>query len=192
VASTPRNRTQPNQLKSSPLPLELRIDARSQRCGERFVRRHTGVERPVINDQEREVARLGIEALNASLIKLRHAPVGENPDVRMVDPVIGGIPNAIVEKPGVAPLRLVFGRDLDIWVGPYSEVVVAPVREETAGHIEGLITRVLMSEVVCRYRRKSIKLILRMPDQDPWLRLRVRGADRESTLELRYAPYARP
>jgi hypothetical protein len=45
--------------------------------------------------------------------------------------------------------------------------------------------------VECRYRRKSIELILRIPDQDPWLRLKVRGADLKSTLEPRYAPYAR-
>lgn len=146
----------------------------------------------MINDQERDATRLGIEALNASLAKLGYPPVGENPDVRMVDPVIGDIPNAVIEKPSVAPVRLVFGRDLDIWVGPYSEVVVAPVREATKGHIEDLITRVLKSEVVCQYRRKSIELILRMPGQGPWLRLRVRGADREPTLKPRYEPYARP
>ncbi|MDQ1294260.1 MAG: hypothetical protein QG608_2143 [Actinomycetota bacterium] len=88
-------------------------------------------------------------------------------------------------------MRLVFGRDLDMWVGPYSEVVIAPVCEGTRGHIEDLITRILRSEVECRYRRKSIELILRIPNQDPWLRLKVLGADRKTILEPRYAPYAR-
>lgn len=142
-----------------------------------------------MNDQERVLAELGIEALNASLAGLGYPPVGTNPDVRMAQPAVGDIPNAVVDKPGVAPLRLVFGRELDIWVGPYSEVVCVPVGEETRGRIEELITRVLKSEVVCQYARKSVELILRIPDRDPWLRLRVHGAGRGPTLEPHYEPY---
>ena len=143
-----------------------------------------------MNDRERFLAELGIEALNASLAMLGHQPIEENPNVHMVDPVVGEIPNVVVEKPGVAPLRFLFGRDLDIWVGPYSEVVAAPVREETMVRIQDLITRVLTSEVLCRYRRKSVELVLRMPDQNPWLRLKIRGADLKPTLQPRYEPYA--
>ncbi|MEO3939434.1 hypothetical protein V3N99_22230 (plasmid) [Dermatophilaceae bacterium Soc4.6] len=144
-----------------------------------------------MTDHELALAELGIEALNASLAGLGYPPVGVSPDVRMADPIVGEIPNAVVERLGVAPLRLVFGRDLDIWVGPYSEVVGAPVSEETRVRVEGLITRVLRSEVLCQYGRKSVELMLRLPDQDPWLRLKVRGAGREPMLESRYEPYAR-
>lgn len=147
-------------------------------------------ERVVMNDRERALAELGIGALNASLAGLGYAPIGASSDVRMADPVVGEIPNAVVERPGVAPLRLVFGRDLDIWVGPYSEVVEAPVGEKTRARVEALITRVLRSEVHCRYRKKSVELMLRIPDEDPWLRLKVRGVGQQTTLEPRYEPYA--
>lgn len=144
-----------------------------------------------MNDQELAFARLGLEALNSSLAELGYLPIGQNPDVRLADPIVGDITNAVVEKPGVAPFRFVFGRDLDIWIGPYSEVVGAPAREDTIGRIEGLITRVLMSEVLCQYRRKSVELVLRLPGQDPWLRLRVRGGRQEPSLAPLYEPYAR-
>ena len=143
-----------------------------------------------MNDHERVLAQLGIEALNASLAGLGYPPVGANHEVRMADPVVGDIPNAVVEKPGVAPIRLMFGRDLDIWIGPYSEVVGAPVGEETRDRIEDLITRVLRSEVLCRYGRRSVELTLRMPGQDPWIRLKVRGGDQKPTLSAQYVPYA--
>jgi hypothetical protein len=84
-----------------------------------------------------------------------------------------------------------FRPDLDIWVGPYSEVILAPVQEETLSDIQDLITMVLRSEVACQYRKWSVKLTLRIPGQDPWRRLTVYGAGRESTLEAWYAPYAR-
>lgn len=143
-----------------------------------------------MNDRERVLVELGIGALNASLTALGYPPVGASRDVRMADPVVGDIPNAVVDKPGAAPLRFLFGRDLDIWVGPYSEVVQVPVNEKTTGRIEDLITRVLRSEVICRHGRTSLELILRIPDEDPWLRLRVRGTERAQTLEPRYEPYA--
>lgn len=116
-----------------------------------------------MNEQERVSAARGIDACNASLAGLGYPPIGANPDVRMADPVVGDIPSAVVDRPGVAPLRLVFGRDLDIWVGPYSEVVSIPAGEDSRERMEELITRVLKSEVLCRPRRKSVELILQSP-----------------------------
>jgi hypothetical protein len=143
-----------------------------------------------MSDRERKAARLGMEALDGALVDLGYLPVGENPDVRMADPVVGDLPNAVLEKPGSAPLRFVFGRDLDVWVGPFSEVVSAEVLEETMGRVRGLITHVLRSEVTCRDQRRSVQLVLRVPGQEPWLRLKVRGATASATLPPRYAPYA--
>lgn len=144
-----------------------------------------------MNDRERASADLGIAALNASLAGLGHKPLGLNPHVRMVGPVVGEIPNAMVDQPGVAPLRFVFGLDLDIWIGPYSEVVTSPVNAETRDRVEESITLVLTSEVLCQVGRRSVALTLRIPDQEPWLRLTVRGADQQPSLEPRYQPYAR-
>jgi hypothetical protein len=144
-----------------------------------------------MNDREREAARLGMVALDASLVELGYPPVGDSPDVRMADPVILDIPNAVIEKPGCAPLRLIFGPDLDLWVGPYSEVILEPVQEETLSDIQDVITQVLRSEVTCHYRKRSVKLVLRIPGQDPWRRLTVYGAHEEARLAARYEPYAR-
>jgi len=144
-----------------------------------------------MDERERALAAMGVDALNASLAGLGYPLIVSSSDVRMAEPVVGDIPNAVVERPGVAPLRIVFGRDLNIWVGPYSEVVTVPVSEETRGLMEEVITKVLMSEIVCSYRRRSVELVLRLPDHEPWMRLRVRGSDLQRLLEPRYQPYAR-
>jgi hypothetical protein len=41
-----------------------------------------------MNNQERELTRVGIEALNAALAGLGYPPVGENPEVRFGDPEV--------------------------------------------------------------------------------------------------------
>lgn len=143
-----------------------------------------------MNERERALSSMGVDALNASLAGLGYPVIVSSSDVRMAQPVVGDIPNAVVERPGVAPLRVVFGRDLNIWVGPYSEVVTVPASEETRGLMEEMITKVLMSEIVCTYRRRSVELVLRLPDHEPWMRLRVRGSDLQRSLEPRYQPYA--
>lgn len=143
-----------------------------------------------MNERERALAALGVDALNASLAGLGYPVITSSSDVRMAEPVVGDIPNAVVDRPGIAPLRIVFGRDLNIWVGPYSEVVTVAASEDTRGLMEEMITKVLMSEVVCNYRRRSVELVLRLPDHEPWMRLRVRGADLQPLLEPRYQPYA--
>ena len=143
-----------------------------------------------MNEQERALAAMGVDALNASLSGLGYPVIVASSDVRMAEPVMGDIPNAVVDRPGVAPLRIVFGRDLNIWVGPYSEVVTVPASEETRGLMVERLSKVLMSEVVCNYRGRSVELLLRLPDHEPWLRLRVRGSDLQRLLEPRYQPYA--
>lgn len=143
-----------------------------------------------MNDQEREAARLGIEALDRALADLGRPPVGDNPDLHMAPPVVGDIPTAVMDKPGGAPLRFVFGRVLDIWVGPFSEVASAEVLPETRDRVRDLIAQVLRSEVMCRGGRRSVEIVLRHPGQEPWLRLKVRGARAAAPLQPFYSPYA--
>jgi hypothetical protein len=90
----------------------------------------------MINDQEREAARLGLQALDRALMALGRRPVDQNPDFRLAEPVVGDLPNAVLEKRGAAPLRFVFGSDLDVWVGPFSEVVTLKVSEATKDLIQ--------------------------------------------------------
>ena len=145
-----------------------------------------------MNATERYLAELGIQALNGSLVRLGYPPVGESLDVRMADPVVGDIPNAIVEKPGVAPFRFVFGRDLDMWIGPFSELLLLPVSEQAMGEIEEQLTQALRSEVHCHYGRTMAKVTLQLPGQVPWFTLRSWARGRVRALGPRYAPYAPP
>lgn len=138
-----------------------------------------------MSEWERALAALGVSALNASLGGLGYPMVPSSSDVRMADPVVGDIPNAVIEKPGVAPFRMLFGQDLNIWIGPYSEVVTIAASAERRGLMEEMITKVLTSEVICNIRRRSVELILQLPGHEPWTRLRVHGAHRQPTLKPR-------
>lgn len=144
-----------------------------------------------MNDKEKEAARLGMEALDGALVDLGYPPLGENPHVRMVDPVVLDFPNAVVEKPGCAPLLFVFGPYLDLSVGPFSEVLVEEVTEATKDDVRYWINQLLRSEVTFRKRWRSVEIVLRVPGSEPWRRLRVFGAGKHPELEPSYAPYAR-
>lgn len=142
--------------------------------------------------QEREAARLGMEALDQALIGLGRPPVEENPDFRMSEPVRGDLPNAVLDKLGVAPIRLIFGPDLDVWVGPFSEVVLLEVSEATKGLIVHNLKKILRSTIVCQAGRRSVLITLAIPGAAPWLRLKVRGTSVSDSLEPSYEPYSRP
>lgn len=143
------------------------------------------------NEQEREAARLGMHALDEALISLGLRPVPDNPDFRVTDPVVGDVPTTILHKPGVAPFRFVFGRELDVWIGPFSEVVTAPVSGSGTAEVQQRIERVLKSSVACRPGRRSMEITLQLPGDPPWLRLKVLAKGVASTLEPSYESYAR-
>jgi hypothetical protein len=143
----------------------------------------------MISDQERETARLGTQLLDRALVALGRRPAVENEDFRAADPVVGDLPNTVLEKPGVAPLRFIFGPQLDVWVGPFSEVVTATISEATADDAQRQIERLLRSSVDCRIRRNSAEITLQVASDEPWLRLKVRAAGLAAALEPRYAPY---
>jgi hypothetical protein len=145
----------------------------------------------MLSDREKEAARLGMAALDAALVDLGCPPLGENPHVRMVDPVVLDIPNAVVEKPGCAPMLFVFAPHLDVWIGPFSELLNLDVLEDTQEHVQHLIRRVLRSEVTFRKRWRSVEIVLRVPDSEPWLQLTSFGGVSGLRLEPSYAPYAR-
>jgi hypothetical protein len=67
----------------------------------------------LMTEREREAARLGMEALDQALMALGRRPVDQNPDFRLADPVVGDLPNVVLDSPGAAPLRFVFGPDLE-------------------------------------------------------------------------------
>jgi hypothetical protein len=143
----------------------------------------------VINDQEREAARLGMRLLDQALISLGCRPVSENPDFRSTDPVVGDLPTAVLDKPGVAPFRFIFGRDLDVWVGTFSEVVIAPVSDARTPDARYRIEELLRSSVICRPGKRLMEISLQRPGDKPWLRLSVRASGSVSALEPVYAPY---
>jgi|tagenome__1003787_1003787.scaffolds.fasta_scaffold20971927_4 hypothetical protein len=142
-----------------------------------------------MSDQEREATRLGMHILDRALIALGHKPALENPDFRAAEPVVGDLPNIVLEKAGVAPLRFIFGPQLDVWVGPFSEVVTVDISDATKDDAQWRIERLLRSSVTCRIRKRSIEIKLELPGDEPWLRLNVRATGLASTLERHYAAY---
>lgn len=144
----------------------------------------------MLNRGEREASRLGANALDQALISLGRRPVSDNPDFRVTDPVLGDLPTVILDKPGAAPFRFVFGRDLDVWVGPFSEVITAPVSPEETEKIQEGIERVLKSSVSCRSQKKWLEISLQLQSEEPWRRLKVRAGGFVSGLAQDYAPYA--
>jgi hypothetical protein len=151
----------------------------------------------VLSDRERQAARLGEEALDRALVALGHRPALDNPDFRLAEPIALDIPNAVLEKPGAAPLRFVFGPTLDIWVGPFSEVILVDVaaeddaqRTEVIEDAQRVIEKLLRSSITCRAGRwLTAEITLQLPGDEPWRRLKVRAKGAELALEPCYAPY---
>ena len=144
-----------------------------------------------MSDREREAARIGMQVLNDALTALGYKPAPENTDFRIAEPVVGDIPNTILDKPGVAPLRFVFGLELDVWVGPFSEVLTLDVSDAAKDEAQRRIEKLLRSSVECRMGRWFMNITLRLPREEPWLRLKVGASGYPATLEPVYAPYAR-
>jgi hypothetical protein len=142
------------------------------------------------NDHEQEAARLGMQALDGALVALGQRPVSQNPDFRLSSPVVGELPNVVLEKHGAAPLRFVLGPDLDVWVGPFSEVVLAAVSESSLHLIQQRIEDLLRSSVVCESRKGMMVIKLQIANAKPWLRLKVRASGTSSTLNPFYPAYA--
>jgi hypothetical protein len=123
-----------------------------------------------MSDLEREARRVGLRALDDALIALGASPLRENSDFRATDPDVGGIPAIVLDRSGVAPFRFTLGLDLDIWIGPLSEVVAAPISAATQADLQRQIERLLRSVVTCRRGKRSMTIGLQLPDEEPWLR----------------------
>ena len=143
------------------------------------------------DERKKALGRLGMEALDGALVDLGYPPVRENPHVRTGHTEVFGLTTAVVEKPGCAPLEFQFGPELDVWVGPFSEVVMYELTEATRDEVRSLIAQVLRSEVTWRPRWMSVELVLRVPGSEPWRRLRSFGGSRDLGLHpTSFAPYA--
>lgn len=144
----------------------------------------------MISDHEREAARVGMRALDQALVALGRPSVSQNPDFNFAEPVVGHLPNIVLEKRGVAPLRFVFGFDLDVWVGPFSEVILLTASEASFDLIQQRVAELLSSSIFCQAGRGSMVITLQLPGDEPWLRLKVRASGLSSELDSAYAPYA--
>ena len=144
----------------------------------------------MINDLEREAERLGRQALDGALIALGRQPLDRNPDFLDGDPVTGDIPNVVLHVPGIAPLRFIFGPDLDVWVGPFSELVTIEMSQEKLAFAQQRLEWVLQSAVTYESGRFWKKVSLNRAGAKPWLRLKVRAAGSNARLQPSYAPYS--
>lgn len=122
--------------------------------------------------------RVVAEVVDEALVSLGLPPVRANPYVTFDEPLVADLPTLAFDKPGAAPLRFVLGGDLDLWVGPFSEVVVlpAPVEAQRRALLD-VVVRVLRSEVECRRGLLWTSLTLRLPGEEPWCRTRYLGCD---------------
>lgn len=142
-----------------------------------------------MDSSDREVTRIARRALDDALVSLGRRPVSENPDFWPGEPVPGDFPTVVLEAPGVAPFQFVLGPDVDVWVGPFSEVVLVEASAETEATIRSRLRDVLLSTVTSRRRRWSTEIVLRVPGAEPWMRLRSYGRFTAAPLEPAYRPY---
>ena len=135
-------------------------------------------------------AQVGIDAMNAALSSLGMPPIGDpESDIQFDEPDTYA-PQAVLDAPGAAPMRFIFGPLLDVWIGPFSEVLVMDVERQTTSEIEEELTCLFTSQVAYRYRRGSVRIALSQPEQKPWRRLGVSGGFGVfPRLEPLYAPY---
>jgi hypothetical protein len=84
----------------------------------------------------------------------------------------GGATRVHLEKSGVAPFSFVFGPAIDVWVGPFSEVVLQDVSKKTVDHLREALGQVFRSAVSVRSERWSTTIAFRLPGAEPWLRPR--------------------
>ena len=143
----------------------------------------------MMSGTERAAARIAIDVLNAVLAEHGQPTLEQNPHFRSADPIMGVLPNFVLDKDGVAPLRFVFGQTLDIWVGPYSEVVVAEIVPDRIGALRDVVARVLHSHVAVMPGRYWTTLELSESGMDPWRTLRVRHGGRRPSLNRQYLPF---
>lgn len=133
---------------------------------------------------------MGIDAMNAALSSLGKPPVGDPAsDIQFDEPVAFAIPTAVLNAAGAAPIKFIFHGYLDVWIGPFSEVLVYDVEKQTPSEVEEDLRLLFTSEVACRYRWGSVRITLSQPGHKPWRRLGVGGSGPVPRLEPLYAPY---
>lgn len=138
---------------------------------------------------EREAARRGQVALDAALVALGCLPLDENSDFQVADSAVGELLTLALEKQGVAPLRFVFGADLEVWVGPFSDVITVAVADMSAEQLRAQMMLVLRSSVDVHRARRSTQIMLSVQDEVPWLRLKVRAFGQSKPLEGKFDAY---
>lgn len=142
-----------------------------------------------MESRERLAVEIGLDAVNSSLTGLGVLPIGLNPDFQLyrVDP--SGFLTYKLVKSQVALIWLDFAYDLMIGVELCPEFFVEPVGPEAHDRIAALCTRVFTSEILCKYGRRTSKVMIRNTGGEPWARITCHSNRRREIGETWYAPY---
>jgi hypothetical protein len=144
----------------------------------------------MVSAHEQAGIELGLGLLDRELGTLGMPPLRQNPDFAEREPFLGVFPVFEVVRPGAAPFRFVFSSGVDLWVGPFSEILEIEAEAENAELIATSVQRALRSVVEVSRVRKTVVITLSLPGSaNPWLTVKVRGSDYEGPF-VRYEPLA--
>lgn len=143
-----------------------------------------------MDDAEGALVFRGVAIVDRALVSIGGEPLAENPDLELTRSDYGGRPAVVLTRTDVAPFVFMLGHDLDVWIGPFSEVLLLSLADTTASASAALVVKTLRSHVAYERRRRNALLTCHLPGESPWLRLRVRPRGRSADLAASYEPYA--
>jgi hypothetical protein len=141
--------------------------------------------------EERDKIVAGQLALSAALAEIGEAPLGSNPDLIEDVPYLEVFPTYVAFREGAAPFTFVLGSELQMDVGPFSEVLVLDV-DVSADELRDSLVRVLRSHVDVTVGRIWATVTLTDSNGQEWRKLRVaRTAEARALTTRSWAPFAR-
>lgn len=129
------------------------------------------------------------EALDTALRRAGLPVIECNADFVVDESGAGFYPALLLVKSGVAPLRLVMGPVLDVWIGPYSEVVSVDTATCERDEMIELLERLLRSKFTITSGRWAVKITAQLSGSQPWLALRIWGRGGVHVPSQAFLPY---
>lgn len=139
-------------------------------------------------DEAVELARRGPEALDAALELLGQPPAAEHPHLAGREPLDGLWPRIALDRPGCAPLELVFGPDVQADIAGFAEAWSKPAGDP-ADAVRDDLARLLRSHVLVSAAWWGRRLTVCEPARPPWLRRTDWGRPGESREPAFYRPF---
>lgn len=139
-------------------------------------------------DEAVELARRGPEAFDAALELLGEPPLPEHPHLEVRERLAGLWSRIALDKPGAAPLELVFGPDVQADVAGFAEAWSKPAGDP-AESLRDDLAKLLRSHVLVSSAWWGRRLTVCEPARPPWLRRTDWGNPGESRQPVFYRPF---